>query len=70
VSIFELLSWFCAQEKIAQVHEAAARGDLAALQTALERRKFVTSRDQFGATPLHKAVLFRQVNYSLIPAEM
>ncbi|KAF4528961.1 hypothetical protein B566_EDAN011266 [Ephemera danica] len=48
-------------DKIAAVHEAAARGDVAALQVALERRKFVTSRDKYGATPLHKAVLFLQV---------
>ncbi|XP_065337942.1 uncharacterized protein LOC135938278 isoform X2 [Cloeon dipterum] len=47
--------------KIHKVHEAAETGDIVSLQKALERRKFVTSRDKYGATPLHKAVLHQQV---------
>ncbi|XP_059474842.1 uncharacterized protein LOC132196306 [Neocloeon triangulifer] len=47
--------------KIKKVHEAAETGDMVALQKALERRKFVTSRDKYGATPLHKAVLHQQM---------
>jgi len=54
-------AYFTIQIKISKVHEAAETGDMPALSKALERRKFVTSRDKDGATPMHKAVLHQQL---------
>ncbi|XP_073969108.1 uncharacterized protein isoform X3 [Rhodnius prolixus] len=47
--------------KIERVHKAAREGDLRAVQTALDRRKFAVARDNstpLKPTPLHVAALF------------
>ncbi|XP_052562965.1 uncharacterized protein LOC120418960 isoform X2 [Culex pipiens pallens] len=47
--------------KIRRVHVAARDGSLRDLQSALDRRKFATARDEIsphGATPLHVATIF------------
>ncbi|XP_058451583.1 uncharacterized protein LOC131430543 isoform X2 [Malaya genurostris] len=47
--------------KIRRVHMAAREGSLRDLQSALDRRKFATSKDEIsphGATPLHVATIF------------
>ncbi|XP_055589615.1 uncharacterized protein LOC129741846 isoform X2 [Uranotaenia lowii] len=49
--------------KIRRVHMAAREGSLRELQSALDRRKFATAKDQIsphGATPLHVATIFGQ----------
>ncbi|XP_055544680.1 uncharacterized protein LOC129729856 isoform X2 [Wyeomyia smithii] len=47
--------------KIRRVHTAARKGSLRDLQSALDRRKFATAKDEIsphGATPLHVATIF------------
>ncbi|KFB49185.1 hypothetical protein ZHAS_00017185 [Anopheles sinensis] len=47
--------------KIRRVHLAAREGSLRDLQSALDRRKFATAKDEIsphGATPLHVATIF------------
>ncbi|XP_053691986.1 uncharacterized protein LOC128740472 [Sabethes cyaneus] len=47
--------------KIRRVHIAAREGSLRDLQSALDRRKFATAKDEIsphGATPLHVATIF------------
>lgn len=49
------------QSKIRRVHDSSRNGDIRELQSALDRRKFATAKDEIspnGATPLHVAVLF------------
>uniref|UniRef100_A0A182KC93 Uncharacterized protein n=1 Tax=Anopheles christyi TaxID=43041 RepID=A0A182KC93_9DIPT len=49
------------QGKIRRVHLAARDGSLRDLQSALDRRKFATAKDEVsphGATPLHVATIF------------
>lgn len=49
------------KDKIHRVHLAARDGNLRDLQSALDRRKFATARDDVsphGATPLHVATIF------------
>ncbi|KAK8788073.1 hypothetical protein V5799_022146, partial [Amblyomma americanum] len=44
-------------ERIRTVHEAVVSGNLAQVRQVLTRKRFALSRDRFGASPLHLAVL-------------
>lgn len=49
------------QNKIRRVHVASREGSLRNLQSALDRRKFSTAKDEIsphGGTPLHVATIF------------
>jgi ankyrin repeat protein len=43
--------------KIRTVHETVIRGNLNEVKHVLTRKRFALSRDHFGASPLHLAVL-------------
>ncbi|UYV67595.1 hypothetical protein LAZ67_5001326 [Cordylochernes scorpioides] len=49
------------ENKMDQIHRAVARGRLRELQHLLDRKKLAFCRDNVGATPLHKAVLFSRL---------
>lgn len=46
------------KDQIDQLHKAATRGNVREFQLLLDRYSLICSRDQLGATPLHKAVLY------------
>ncbi|XP_015786659.1 uncharacterized protein LOC107363890 isoform X2 [Tetranychus urticae] len=48
-------------EQINELHKAAQRGNLNDLRSLLDRKGIVFARDQIGCTPLHKAVLYGQL---------
>lgn len=49
-------------EKIKNVHKAVSFGNIADVQKILTRKRFALCRDQFGASPLHLAVLHGHVD--------
>ena len=56
-----MASFLTFQAKIKTVHTAACEGNLRALQSALDRRKFAVSRENHSSlhvTPLHMATLY------------
>lgn len=52
-------------DKIKAVHTAVAHGNTAEVQKILTRKRFALCRDQFGASPLHLAVLHQHVDILL-----
>ncbi|XP_023215498.1 serine/threonine-protein phosphatase 6 regulatory ankyrin repeat subunit B-like isoform X2 [Centruroides sculpturatus] len=48
------------QNKIDEIHRAVSQGKLREIQHLIDRKKLAFCRDQMGASPLHKAVLFKQ----------
>ncbi|CAN8021378.1 unnamed protein product, partial [Ixodes persulcatus] len=52
----------CAQAQIEQIHEDTMQGKLDEIRSLLGSRQLAFCRDQQGASPLHKAVLFQQRN--------
>lgn len=50
------------QARIEEIHESVAQGKLDIVRGLIEHKKFAYCRDQQGATPLHKAVLYNQTN--------
>ncbi|RWS09895.1 Tankyrase-1-like protein [Dinothrombium tinctorium] len=45
-------------EQITEIHKVAMKGNVIEFKTLLDRKGMVLARDQIGATPLHKAVLY------------
>ncbi|XP_076360793.1 uncharacterized protein LOC143252483 isoform X2 [Tachypleus tridentatus] len=45
-------------ERINEIHRAVVRGRLRDVQSLLDRKNLAMGRDQLGATPLHKAVMY------------
>lgn len=48
------------QAKIEEIHRAVTLGNLRSVQHLIDRKKLAFCRDQMGATPLHKAVIYGQ----------
>lgn len=46
------------QDQIQELHKAASKGNLRDFQSILDRKALILGRDQIGATPLHKSVLY------------
>lgn len=46
------------QDQIQELHKAASKGNLRDFQSILDRKALILARDQIGATPLHKSVLY------------
>ncbi|RWS26342.1 uncharacterized protein B4U80_09063 [Leptotrombidium deliense] len=46
--------------KIEDIHRAVTFGKLRNVQQLIDRKKLAFCRDQMGATPLHKAVIYGQ----------
>ncbi len=57
------------QDTISILHNAVTAGVVPVVQELLTSERFALSRDQYGATPLHKAVLFYQPKIVKIIAE-
>lgn len=51
---------FIFQNKIDEIHKAVSTGNLRDVQHLIDRKKLAFCRDQMGASPMHKAVLFQQ----------
>ncbi|CAG2171340.1 unnamed protein product, partial [Oppiella nova] len=45
-------------DQITELHRSTMKGNLREFQGLLDRKSMITARDQIGATPLHKAVLY------------
>ncbi|RWS24236.1 Tankyrase-1-like protein, partial [Leptotrombidium deliense] len=45
-------------EQITEIHKAAAKGNINEFKSLLDRKGIILARDQIGATPLHKSVLY------------
>ena len=48
------------QDTISILHNATTAGIVPVVQELMSSERLALSRDQYGATPLHKAVLFYQ----------
>ncbi|XP_023341613.1 ankyrin repeat-containing protein BDA1, partial [Eurytemora carolleeae] len=48
------------QEKIDLIHDLTIRGELGRLKVMLDRKIWITARDHFGHSPMHKAVMANQ----------
>ena len=48
------------QEKIDMIHDLTIRGELGRLKVMLDRKIWVTARDHFGHTLIHKAIMANQ----------
>uniref|UniRef100_T1JQL4 Uncharacterized protein n=1 Tax=Tetranychus urticae TaxID=32264 RepID=T1JQL4_TETUR len=46
--------------KIDEIHRAVTLGNLRNVQQLIDRKRLAYCRDQMGATPLHKAVIYGQ----------
>ena len=51
---------FFLQDTISILHNATTAGIVPVVQELMTSERLALSRDQYGATPLHKAVLFYQ----------
>lgn len=49
-------------EKIKNVHRVVSHGDMEQVQKILTRKRFALCRNQFGASPLHLAVLHGHID--------
>ena len=52
--------FFLLQDTISILHNATTAGIVPVVQELMTSERLALSRDQYGATPLHKAVLFYQ----------
>lgn len=43
------------------MHRAAQRGDLNDVKALIDRKGMIFARDQIGCTPLHKSVMYGQI---------
>ena len=59
-SLTNYATFFCTQDTIAILHNATTAGVVPVVAELLTSERLCLSRDQYGATPLHKAVLYYQ----------
>ena len=60
VELFFFLNSIIFQDTISILHNATTAGIVPVVQELMSSERLALSRDQYGATPLHKAVLFYQ----------